>query len=260
MVLGNLEQGFYAEHVFPLFFVLGLALGSFGNVLLYRLPRGESITGRSRCPSCSAPLRAVELIPLLSFLLLRGKCRHCGVCIPLQYPLVEGGSALLFLLALCRVPHPPDALLLSVALWLLFVIALLDARTSTIPDVLSIPFVLIALATHAPVFFQELDLRAPLIVGAFFGLQWVISRGKWIGSGDLILGIGIAVLLRTWELTLAALWFAYVIGGLVAFLLLFFHRVKRTSTIPFAPFLAVAVFLVLLFEGYIKSTLSFIRM
>lgn len=218
-------------------FLFGLCLGSFGNVLIARLPRGQPIGGRSHCPHCGEILGFLELIPVLSFIVLGGRCSRCRKPIAVQYPLVELGSALLFVVAASFAQSLTAALLLGLALWLLLLIAVCDMKVSGIPDLLNIPFVLISLI-YALVT-GGVSVLAPLLGAGIFALQWVLSRGRWVGSGDIILGVGMGFLLGSWQLTLLAVWFAYIVGALVASVLLVLRRTTLRSSFPFGPFLAI---------------------
>ncbi len=239
------------------FGVLGAVFGSFGNVLIYRLPEQQSIGGRSHCPQCGKLLHVLELIPILSFVALRGRCSGCHKPIALQYPLVEFVSALLFLFALWHVQYAIlPGLLLALILWLLFLIAVIDARTSLIPDALSVPIIGLALlfqwlSTHT------IDVSGLFIGGGFFAVQWLISRGRWVGSGDILLGAGIGLLLANWRPALALLFFAYVIGAAVATFLLTTRRKTLQQALPFGPFLVIGAYLALIAGEHVYGLLSF---
>ena len=228
-----------------LFLLLGLTLGSFGNVIILRLPHGKRLDGRSRCPRCNAELSMKELIPLVSFLWLRGRCAHCRKPISLQYPLVEAASALLFLLALRLSDDPVMAVILALILWLLLLITVIDAHTRMIPDILNLP--LLILCAAQAVFAGHINISGPLLLGAFFGGQWLISRGKWVGSGDILLAVSIGLLLGGFSRALFCLALSYIIGGVVASILLFIGVANRKSHIAFAPFLTSAALLTLIF-------------
>lgn len=228
-----------------LFATLGLVLGSFGNVLICRLPSRQTILGRSRCPGCRRTLRAWELIPLLSYVALRGRCSGCARGISLQYPLVELSGALAFVYALMRSEmHIVQAVLLGTALWLLVLIAVADAKTQSIPDMLNIPFIIFSVLYGW--MSGGIDLLAPCIAAGFFALQWIVSRGQWIGSGDILLAAGIGALLGSWVLTVCALGLAYILGACVASVVLLRTR-HASDHIAFGPFLAAAAMLVLAF-------------
>ncbi|KKU20083.1 MAG: Type 4 prepilin-like protein leader peptide-processing enzyme [Candidatus Saccharibacteria bacterium GW2011_GWA2_46_10] len=219
-------------------------MGSFANVLIYRLPRNEKVSGRSKCPHCKNVLRAGELVPVLSFIFLKGKCAHCGGKISILYPLVEIASGILFVFALF---HASGGILiaavLAAALWTLLAIAVTDSLTKTIPDILNIPFVLMAIIYAWLTGF--LPIIAPLAAGGFFALQWIISRGRWVGSGDIILAAGIGFLLGEWQMVVIAIAAAYIAGGVFAAGVLISGKKGRGSQMPFGPFLAIAAVIVL---------------
>ena len=237
-----------------LFFVLGLIAGSFGNVLIHRLPSEESLWGRSHCPHCGKALRPLELIPLLSFAFQRGRCAHCKNAISWQYPIVELSSGLIFLLAQhVEYWDTTTALLLGLALWLLFLIAIIDGRTRMIPDSLSVALIVIgALYAHLT---NGFGIDGVVLGAGFFGVQWLVSSGRWLGSGDIILGAAIGALLSSWKLVVLALFWAYILGALWALLLLSTQRAGRKSEIPFGPFLALGAALALLGSDQIISLL-----
>ncbi|MFH0851834.1 MAG: prepilin peptidase [Candidatus Peregrinibacteria bacterium] len=228
-----------------LFALLGLVFGSFGTVLIARVPAGQHLGGRSRCPRCKHILGAGELIPVLSYVLQAGKCRHCHRPISSLYPSVEFLSALLFVLALFLIRFPLFSLLLALSLWLLLLIAVMDLRTRTIHDALNLSFIFFAMAYAVAI--GHLEIGGPLLLVLFFGAQWLLSRGRWVGSGDILLGAGIGFLLGGFGLSLLCLGIAYVLGALAATVLLLMERATRKSHIPFGPFLAVSAVSVLVF-------------
>ncbi|MBI3618844.1 prepilin peptidase [Candidatus Peregrinibacteria bacterium] len=236
-------------------FLLGLTFGSFGNVLLCRLPKNRTILGRSACPHCRKKLRAWELIPVVSFLLLRGRCARCSAEISLRYPLVELTSGLLFLAAfLHEGAFGFSTILLMFALWLLLLIALCDLDTGLIPDGLNVPLVICAMLFtffHSGVMLSGISLAL-----FFFGGQWLLSRGRWIGSGDVILGAGIGALLGSWTAVLVFLFLAYVSGAFAASVFLLTHRKTTADTLVFGPFMAIGAMGALFFgEAFVRLLL-----
>ncbi|MFH1443985.1 MAG: prepilin peptidase [Candidatus Peregrinibacteria bacterium] len=238
-----------------LFAVLGLAFGSFGTVLISRVPKGQHIGGRSHCSTCKRTLGVGDLIPLLSYIFLCGRCRRCHRAIGMMYPCIEGASSLLFVLALFLEHSILPSLLLALSLWLLLLIAVIDLRTRTIHDTLNFSFIFFAVA-HA-VSLGQFQVTGALLLGGFFAAQWLLSKGRWMGSGDIILGIGIGFLLGSATYALLCLGLAYVLGAVVAVFLLTTHRATRKSAVPFGPFLACAALSVLLFGNQILSMLIY---
>ena len=236
------------------FFLSGLIFGSFGSVLITRIPSNEKITGRSQCPQCKTTLSALSLIPLVSFCLSRGKCRTCSKPIGKFYPLVELASGGLFLLAFFLNRDIASSVFMAMALWLLFVISVIDIRTQTISDMLNIPLCIFGI-------FYSLEVGAfywggALIGVGLFGGLWLISKGKWIGSGDIILGAGVGFLVGSWQMMIICMMMTYVIGATVAVALLIMKKMHRKSTIPFAQFFALGALFVILFRDRLELLLS----
>jgi prepilin signal peptidase PulO-like enzyme (type II secretory pathway) len=231
-------------HQYWLYFVIGLVFGSFGNVLICRLPKGESICGRSQCLHCKRYLSVFELVPVVSFLLLGGRCHTCYKEVSWRYPLVEIASGLLFVVSL--ITYPEYGFFYSIILWLLLVVALIDAAYQSIPDLLNIPF--FVLAVILAFLIDQFDFIALLLGGGFFAVQWIVSRGRWVGSGDIILGAGIGALVGSISAMFHVLLFAYVIGALVAVCLLTIKYKSRKDHIAFGPFLALGTYIVLLLQ------------
>ncbi len=242
--------------------ILGLIIGSFLNAALWRIPKEKSMGGRSQCVVCSATIRWHDLIPLVSFLILRGRCRDCHSSISLQYPLVEAACALLFLLfaVIFFQSHPGGLFLLDAVgiielVKVLFFLAILlylfvcDLRWYLLPDAVTIPGSLFALIVNgflAPSTIPEL-LLAGGVCGGFFALQYVISKGAWIGGGDIKLGILMGFMLG-WPDVLVALFGAYCLGSIVSLVLIRMQKKSLTSMIPLGPFLTLSTAVVLLFN------------
>lgn len=232
-------------------FLLGTILGSFLNALIWRTRVEKSIiTGRSACPSCNSQLRVFELIPIFSFLLQRGRCRHCLEHISWQYPLVELSTGLLFVMS--YTVFQPDMIAVLFAWFLVFVLTFIfvyDLQYQLILDRISLPAIAIAFVYHS--------IRTPgdwwiyllgiAIGGGFFLLQFVLSKGTWIGGGDIRLGALMGAILG-WQLVLVALMLAYVVGAIVSVLLVAMKKKTMASTTPFGTYLAGAT-LVVLFWG-----------
>ena len=223
------------------FVLLGLILGSFGNVLLYRIARGQSIDGRSKCPHCHTVIRWFDLIPVLSYLLLRGHCRHCDKKISIGYPMVEVASGGVFLLAFHNAQSNfPVALLTGILLWGLLLAAIFDHKRQQIPDLFT---GIIGGAALMLAFLGERTIDDALLGAAlgtvWFGLFWVLSRGKAVGSGDIFLAATLGLWLGLFD-SITMLLMSYIIGAVVIVLLLLFKIIPRVSHqhIPFAPFLA----------------------
>lgn len=235
--------------------LIGLVFGSFGNVLIFRLPRGHSIGGRSQCMHCGWQIRPLELIPVVSFLLLRGRCRGCKERISLQYPLVETISAAIVLFAFVSQEFVllPSALL-AIALWVLLLIAVIDLREHLIPDVLNIPFVAFAILWRLAD--QSFSWGGILVGLIIIGSQWALSRGKWMGSGDVILAVGLGALVGDSVAGLIWILLSYMIGSVIASVLLLTHQKTTKDLISFAPFLALGAITTLILGEPLRILLN----
>lgn len=226
----------------PLF----LTLGSFLNVCIYRIPRGESIAyPPSHCPQCEARLRPLELIPVLSWLWQRGRCRHCGQPIPWRYPLVELLTAGLLWLVYRRFGWSLQFVYFGGLTLLLIVISFIDLDTLLIPTELVAGGAAWAIIYNLYVGWpwSEWLLGGLLGYGAFY-LLYLLSRGG-LGGGDVRL-VGLLGVVLGWKHLLLALAIAVLAGALVSVVLLASRRVSRKTAIPFGPFLALGGYLAML--------------
>lgn len=198
------------------------------------------------CPQCKRTLRPIDLIPLLSYVLLRGKCRDCQKRISPQYFLVELVSSVLFVCAFAQAPTLISAVVLAFALWCLLIITVIDFHTQGIPDILSIPF--IALGMLYAHLLHQLDFLTFAVCSGFFVLQWLVSWGKWVGSGDVLLSFGISALVGRVDLALVMLCTSYICGACVAAYLMSKKQKTGQDRLAFGPFLAIGT-LVALFYG-----------
>jgi leader peptidase (prepilin peptidase) / N-methyltransferase len=222
----------------------GLAVGSFMTVAVYRLPAGESvIRPRSKCPACGAEIGARDNVPLLSWLLLRGRCRRCGERISVEYPLLELTTAALVVLAAIRYPNPWQAGLVGGLLALMPGIALIDLRHRIIPNRLTYPSLLLfsLVVVLARVIGGVGDpARAGiglLLYGGILFVVAVVSRG--MGMGDVKLAALIGLVLGSLGLRFVgvAAGAAIAFGGLGGVVALAMGK-GRKSAIPFGPYLA----------------------
>lgn len=240
--------------------VLGLLAGAIVNICLLRTKEGlEFMLGRRKCTRCAMPAAALDHVPLLSYFNLKGKCRSCSAVIPWQYPLTEIAFALLFAgfmyqaLTGYGVPdfvssYPlygePLAFFMrnAVVSMLLVPIFIFDYRASVIPDRLSIPAVVIALLMNIVLGASvPMLLVSGLLIGSFFAIQFLVSRGRWVGGGDIRVGLLMGFLLGL-ELGVVALLLSYILGSIIGVWLLATKRRKLQSHVPFGTFMAVAIF------------------
>jgi leader peptidase (prepilin peptidase)/N-methyltransferase len=222
----------------------GLVVGSFMTVAVHRLPKGESVVHpRSRCPGCGAEIGARDNVPVLSWLLLRGRCRRCGERISVVYPILELATAALVVLAAIRYPNPWQAVLVSGLLALMPGIALIDLRHRIIPNRLMYPALLL-FAPAVVVVWLIGDAADPalagiglLLYGGILFVVAVVSRG--MGMGDVKLAALIGLVLGSLGLRFVgvAAGAAILFGGLGGLVALAMGR-GRKSAIPFGPYLA----------------------
>ena len=244
-----------------LIFLLGLTLGSFLNVCIYRIPReGLSIhiPQRSFCPACQTPIRAYDNVPLLSFLLLRGRCRTCGSKISIIYPLVELITGGLFVLMFYRFGMSLELLHGCLFIILLVPIAWIDARWYIIPNAVIFAGLLsgLAIISFISLIQQDGDLFIEHLIGAVAGsvvtalvgtLGSIIFRKRAMGIGDIKLMGLIGLFLGAWPHLLLVITSSALIGSIVGVILIFFGaKDGLQSSIPYGPFLALGAVLDLL--------------
>lgn len=243
------------------FFVLGLVVGSFLNVVIFRLgTENKIINDRSKCLFCNHQLAWFDLFPVLSFFSLGGKCRYCRKKISWQYPLVEIATGVLFAALFSRVFAAADFSLLNLlsfaALLFIFsgaiVVFVFDLRHYIIPDKVIFPALGVALlwvAARALLAGGGTDLSllgnflvASLLSGGFFLFLIYITEGKGMGGGDVKLGFLMGLVLGLPKILLA-LFAAFVSGALVGVLLMILGKKKMKSMLPFGPFLIFGLLL-----------------
>ena len=247
-------------------FILGTIVGSFLNVCIHRLPRGESIVfPASHCPQCGHKLSALDLLPVLSCLFLRGKCRYCRARISWRYPLVEMVTGLFFVTAALRVPWGSfDFFFAVIFLSLLVIIFFIDLENLVIPDLISFGGILWGLAYHYLLTFSATDkiafspwLSALIGLLAGYSLLYLIGllgriwfQQEAIGEGDLYLAALLGACLGL-EGVLLAVFLAYLVAGIVIAVLLAARRVKMGDYVPFGPALVAGGILTFYFKEQI---------
>jgi leader peptidase (prepilin peptidase)/N-methyltransferase len=262
--------------------VLGLCLGSFINALVWRLHEQAvqvgkkkpdkrylkqlSIArGRSICPDCRHDLAVRDLVPVISWLGLKGKCRYCRKPIPVQYPLVELVTGLLFGASYIWWPVVLNGAQIAVfGLWLVLLVGLIallvyDLRWMLLPNRIIYPLGVVAViqaivtisTADRPLIAFTNTILAVVVGGGIFYMLFQVSKGKWIGGGDVKLGWLLGLVVATPARSLLLIFIASVFGSLVSLPLLATNRLKRTSTIPFGPFLIVGAIIVQLFGVHI---------
>ena len=238
--------------------VVGLAIGSFVGVITDRLPRSESIVSPpSHCVACSAPIRAYDNIPVVSYLVLRGRCRDCGAQIPPRDAILELVTAILFVLVAWRVTsvwEVPAYCLLSASL---VAISAIDIEHMRIPSAivyttaaLGAPLLVLASAgTHRWSALLSALVGGAAAFAAFFALFIAVPKG--IGFGDLRLA-GLCGAFLGWigyREVIAGFLLSFILAGVPAIVLLAMRKVERRTRIPFGPFLAAGTIVTVLFSG-----------
>jgi leader peptidase (prepilin peptidase)/N-methyltransferase len=228
--------------------LVGASIGSFLNLCIDRLPEHESIVSpRSRCGSCGKALAAVDLIPVISFLALRGRCRHCDAPIPRRTLVVELGTCLLFGLIWLRLGGTAGAALVAAYSAVLIVIIGIDLEHHKVPNRLIYPAIALAFVT-APLIGGE-ELKTMLKGGAIGLLALSVIRmatagGMGMGDAKLAAFIGLVV---GYPYILLALLISFVVGGLIAGGMLVARRINRHDQIAFAPFLSLGAIITMLY-------------
>ena len=231
-----------------LLFLFGLGVGSFLNVVIWRLNYGYSpIKGRSFCPKCRHKLAWFDTIPLLSFVFLRGRCRYCQQKISWQYPLVELATAFLTVVTFSRffsdLRVTCYVLLVTFSLIVIFVS---DLRYYIIPDEVVYPLLAISL-----LFFPK-NILIGLAAAGLFLLLVLLTRQKGMGQGDVKLA-GLMGLILGWPKIMIALYLAFLTGAFIGVILIVLGKKRFGQIIPFGPFLTGAAYLTLLYGDQIKT-------
>ena len=234
--------------LYLIIFILGISIGSFLNCVIYRLKSNQSfLKGWSFCPNCRHRLGFFDLIPILSFLFLKGKCRYCGKKISWQYPLVEITTGIIFVL-IFNFPNFITIIYLLIISCFLIIIFVYDLRYYIIPDEIIYPAI-------GAVFIYKLifNLQTPnlyfslltaLAASGFFFLLWFLSRGRWMGFGDVKLAFFMGFFLGFPNI-LVSLFSAVFIGAIIGLVLVTLGKKTLKSKVPFGPFLVTGTFIAL---------------
>ncbi len=245
-------------------FVLGLILGSFLNALAWRIHGGEDfVRGRSHCDKCGHKLSALDLIPLFSWLYLRGRCRYCHEKVSWQHPAVEVFTGLVFAASYqwwIDSFYSFGSKILFVA-WLaacvgLIALAIYDLNWMKLPNKLVYPSLAVAAVGRLvylvnvepqPAHAALLWAGSVLVASGFFWLLFIISRGRWIGYGDVRLGLVTGTLLATPTRSFLMIFLASVAGTLISVPLLMIQKKSLSTRLPYGPFLILSTMIVMLF-------------
>ncbi len=230
------------------FFLIGLLVGSFLNVCIYRIPRKESIVWpRSHCPQCNYLLQWYELIPVASYLLLRGKCRRCRCHISMRYPVIELLAGLVFTLAYAKFGLGMALVKYLIFICLLITIAMIDQEHFIIPNILVAPGVVLGLVSTALPGMPSLENTAGAGLGAGL-LFWIIWRfyPKGMGEGDIKYALMLGFVLG-WPAISVAVFLAALIGTVFGIIGIVAQGGDRNTPIPFGLYLSLGSFVALIY-------------
>ncbi|MGI5939630.1 MAG: prepilin peptidase [Thermoleophilia bacterium] len=237
--------------------LLGLVVGSFLNVVIHRLPLGESlIHPGSHCPCCGMPVRWYDNVPVVGWLLLRGRCRHCRESISVRYPLVEGLTGVLFVIAFWRLGIGWPLLLAWMFLSAMICVAFIDVDHMIIPDKIVLPGALIGLVASVAISPHDWwkHLAAGLGAAAFMFLLVILWPGG-MGAGDAKMALLMGAVLGA--SVLVALFLAFMVGAVAGVLLVAARRRTPRDQMPFGPYLALgAVVAILVGQNMLRSYLG----
>lgn len=235
----------------------GLAFGSFMSVVVHRVPKKESIVApRSRCPNCGHQLAALDNIPIFSWLLLGGKCRYCKAPVAPRYLAAEILTALVWILAVVRLPLGWGLLAYLPFLWVLVALSLIDLETKLLPNAIvypsliaGIPLLAITTALAGDSFSIWIRGLEGMAAGAGVFLVIALIYPAGMGMGDVKLAglIGLFLGYASWGYLVAAFFLAFFTGAIVGIVLMGVGKAGRKTAIPFGPFMALGAIVALLF-------------
>ena len=239
--------------------LLGLIVGSFSNVCIYRIPRNESIIyPASHCPKCRTTIKPIDNIPLLSYVLLKGRCRNCKSKISIQYPIVELLTGLIYLIIYLVYGLSIQTLIYIILSSALIIIAFIDLYQQIIPDVISLPGIVIGfiLSFFVP-YISFVNSALGVVVGG--GIILVIGMGgsaiykkEAMGGGDVKLAAMIGAFLG-WRYIIISLFLGFFLGALIGIILIMTKIKKREDVVPFGPFIILGSFITLIWGEQIIS-------
>jgi leader peptidase (prepilin peptidase)/N-methyltransferase len=242
-----------------LIFILGLVAGSFSNVCIWRIPRNESIIyPASHCPKCRSNISPKDNIPLLSYILLKGRCRNCKSKISIQYPIVELLSGLIYLIIYLAYGLSVQTLIYIILSSALVIIAFIDLNEQIVPDVISLPGIVIGFIVSFFVSYMSfVNSALGVVVGGgiilIIGMAGsVIFKKEAMGGGDVKLAAMIGAFLG-WRYIIISLFLGFFLGALAGIFLIMAKIKSKEDTVPFGPFIVLGSFITLLWGEKIIS-------
>lgn len=242
-----------------LLFILGLIVGSFSNVCIYRIPRNESIIyPASHCPNCHTDILAKDNIPLLSYILLKGRCRNCGSRISIQYPVVEFLTGLVYIIIYQIYGLSVQSLICIILSSALIIIAFIDLNEQIIPDVISLPGIIIGLTLSFFVpYLSFINSALGVVIGG--GIILIIAlagsaifKKEAMGGGDIKLAAMIGAFLG-WRYVIISLFLGFFLGALTGIFLVLSKIKNREDMVPFGTFIVLGSVITLLWGKKILS-------
>lgn len=229
-------------------FIIGSIIGSFINVVIYRLPKSKSIVNPpSACPSCGNRLKWFDMIPILSYIFLKGRCRYCRAKISIIYPIVEILTALTFMFVYVKFGFSLYALKFIIFLTLIIAVSFIDLREGVVPDAIVIPgcgvAILFSLFEGKQIFLQS--LLGLTFLGIIFLIIIILSRGG-MGEGDITLGAMIGAFVG-FKFSIVVFVLSFILGAIFGVIAILFLKKKGKDAIPFGPYLGIASFIVVFF-------------
>jgi len=229
-------------------FILGLVIGSFLNVVIYRLPLKKSIIfPSSHCPNCETELKYYDLIPVLSYILTKGRCRYCGEEISLQYPIVELLTGFLFLLTFLKYGLTSEFIILILLISSLIAVSFIDIKYQIIPN--EITFLFIPLGLILSLIFNHITFVNSLLgliipAGLLLLIAFIYKKGMGIGDVKLIGMIGVFI---GWKYALISIFIGALFGSIYGIFMMVTNRMTRKTRIPFGPFISLGAVIMILY-------------
>lgn len=234
---------------YTLVFLYGIMIGSFLNVCILRIPAGESIvTGRSHCDQCKKPIRWYDLIPVISYLILRGRCRYCKTHFSIQYPMIEALNGILYVLVFYYYGFRYLSVIYCLLISALLVLSVIDFRTNTIPFGINIVIFVLGLIRLVMDYSHFYDYLIGFVcVSGFLYLIYLITKGRGMGGGDIKL-MAAAGLVLGWQLIILSLFLGCLYGSLI-------HPIRmkvsgQGRVLAFGPYLSAGIITSIYFGGH----------
>jgi len=255
------------DTILPIFiFTVGAAIGSFSNVCIYRLPKKLSIISpSSQCPNCGKNISPFDNIPIISFLILRGRCRYCQFPISWRYPIVELITGLIFLSLYLNFRISPQFFIYALLCTSLIIIAFIDLEHKIIPDAITLPGIIIGLTLsiimpHITLLNSVKGLLLGVVLLSTTAiLSLAILRREGMGGGDIKL-IAMVGSFLGWEKVLLTIFLGSLFGSIVGIVLIILKKKNRKDEVPFGPFLSLGAIISIFFGReliYLWLTITF---